>query len=300
MSLIVNFTPTGMVPTKAMTPHVPLRIDEIIDEVQQAVQIGITMVHLHARDPATGLPTSCPATYGAIIQGIRQFAPDLVVCVSLSGRQAREFDQRAAPLRLEGSVKPDMGSLTLSSLNFVREASQNAPEMIQALAAEMLRRGIVPELEAFDVGMLHYAKYLEKKGLIRPPHYVNLILGNLASAQANLLHAGLLVNDLPAGALWSLGGIGAAQTPMNAVAVALGGGVRVGLEDNFWYDAGRTRLATNAALLRRIHHLAEIHGRPVMPPSELRRRLDLTPGFGTYGRRAATDSFATSAPPSSR
>jgi 3-keto-5-aminohexanoate cleavage enzyme len=282
--LIVNFTPTGMIPTKEMTPHVPITVAEIVDDVHRAVEIGITMVHLHARDEVTAEPSYKAETYGRIISGVRSFSKDLIMCVSLSGRDFKEFGQRSEPLQLDGDSKPDMGSLTLSSLNFNRVASMNSPEMIRSLAEKMKSRGICVELEAFDAGMINYAKYLERKGILQGPHYFNLILGNIACAQADLLHAGVMIGDLPDNSYWSLGGIGDAQLTMNSVAIAIGGGVRVGLEDNIWYDRGRSRLATNADLLRRIHGMAEANERKVMPPGKLRKLLNLKGGYGEYGR----------------
>jgi uncharacterized protein (DUF849 family) len=289
--LIVNFTPTGMIPTREMTPHVPIRTDEIIADVLAAHELGITLVHLHARDESSGQPTHRAEVYGRIIAGIRAKAPDLVIGVSLSGRHWSDFERRSEPLELDGVLKPDMGSLTLSSLNFNRQASLNAPDMVVRLARRMQERGIKPELEAFDAGMVNYAKYLIRKGLLTAPHYINLILGNVACAQADLLHAGVLLNDLPPDCLWAFAGIGDAQVTMNSIAVACGGGVRVGLEDNIWYDRGRTRLATNADLLRRIHVIAEANGRGIMPPAELRRRLKLrsggSEGYGCQPVRAS-------------
>jgi 3-keto-5-aminohexanoate cleavage enzyme len=284
VNLIIDFTPTGMIPTREMTPHVPISVQEIVEDVHRAVEIGITMVHIHARDKLSGQPTYRAEVYEEIIAGIRRFSADLVISVSLSGRTFTDFDRRAEPLRLEGSVKPDMGSLTLSSVNFNREASVSSPDMIQALAREMKARGILPELEAFDTGMVNYAKYLERKGLLEPPHYFNLLMGNVACAQADLLHAGVLIRDLPRDSLWSLAGIGDHQLMMNSVAIAAGGGVRVGLEDNIWYDRGRTKLARNEDLLRRIHRLAESNDREVMTPGELRGLLNLEDGHGCYGR----------------
>jgi len=285
MDLILNFTPTGMIPTKEMTPHVPISVEEIVEDVRRAVDIGITMVHLHARDAATGKSTYKAEVFGEIIAGIRSFSKDLVVCVSLSGRSIHEFEKRAEPLQLEGDLKPDMGSLTLSSLNFNRVASVNSPEMIQKLANEMRSRGILAELEAFDAGMINYGKYLEKKGILEPPHYFNLLLGNIACAQADLLHTGIMIHDLPDNSFWSLAGIGNYQWMMNSIAIVSGGGVRVGLEDNIWFDTARTRLASNSDLLRRIHRLAEATERRVMSPAKLRELLNLQPGYGKYGRR---------------
>jgi len=286
-SLIISFTPTGMLPTRAMTPHVPVSASEIVEDVHRAVEVGISMVHVHARDEATGEPTWRADVYERIVLGIRRFAPELVIAVSLSGRTFQEYEKRSEPLSLDGWAKPDMGSLTLSSVNFNRQASVNAPDMIQQLARAMQDRNILPELEAFDSGMINYAKYLESKGLLQPPHYFNLLLGNIACAQADLLHAGVMIRDLPPQSYWSLAGIGDAQLPMNAVAIAMGGGVRVGLEDQIWYDKGRTRLARNTDLLKRIHALAEANERTLMTPSELRQRLNLQAGNGDYGRRVA-------------
>jgi len=282
--LIINFTPTGMIPTKSMTEFVPVLASEIVEDVRKAWDLGITMVHLHARDAESGEPTYKKEIYAEIIRGIRDFAPELIICVSLSGRNFKELSQRADPLCLEGDLKPDMGSLTLSSLNFNQTASMNAPAMVQELARVMKDRGILPELEAFDVGMINYAHYLQKKGLIEGPFYFNLLLGNIACAQANLLHAGMMVNELPADSYWSLAGIGNAQLRMNSTAIAMGGGVRVGIEDNIWYDQRRTRLASNSDLIRRIHELARIHDRNIMSPSRLRALLNLKKGVEEYGR----------------
>jgi uncharacterized protein (DUF849 family) len=283
--IIINFTPTGMIPVKAMTPHVPVSVSEIVEDVHQAIEIGITMVHIHARDEKSELPTFKKEEYARIIEGIRKYSKDLIICVSLSGRNFKEFEQRIDALKLEGDLKPDMGSLTLSSLNFNAMESINSPDMIMALAKEMKDRKIKPELEAFDAGMINYAKYLERKGLLDPPHYFNLLLGNIACAQADMLHAGVMINDLPEHSYWSLAGIGDTQLKMNSLAIAFGGGVRVGLEDNIWYDGSRTKLARNADLIKRIHQIAEANERRLMPASRLRELLNLEPGFGKYGMK---------------
>lgn len=282
-NLIINFTPTGMIPTKEMTPHVPVDANEIIEDVHEACEIGITMVHLHARDPATGKPTYKSEIYAQIIEGIRKFDKELIICVSLSGRDFGEFEKRSEPLDPDGNLKPDMGSLTLSSVNFNRQASVNSPQMIQALAGKMKERGIKAELEAFDSGMINYANYLAKKELLTAPDYFNLLLGNIACAQANLLHVGVMVNDLPENSCWSLAGIGDMQLQMNSLAIAMGGGVRVGLEDNIYFDRERKILARNADLLKRIHTIAAANDRPLMTSGELRKRLNLREGSGQYG-----------------
>lgn len=282
--LIINFTPTGMIPTKEMTPHVPITVNEIVEDVHRAYELGITMTHIHAREEATGVPTYKKEIYAEMISGIRKYAPDLVICTSLSGRNFNTLDKRADVLSLEGDLKPDMGSLTLSSLNFNKVASMNAPNMIEDLAKIMKANGIVPELEVFDVGMINYGKYLVKKAYIKPPLYYNLLFGNIACAQTNLLHTGVMLNDIPENAFISIAGIGQGQLMMNSLAIAIGKGVRVGLEDNIWYDAERTQLATNSNLIERVHVIAKANNREIMTPSEFRTAMGMEPGYGRYGR----------------
>jgi 3-keto-5-aminohexanoate cleavage enzyme len=272
---ILNFTPTGMIPTKEMTQYVPISPDEIINDVLNVVDLGINMVHLHARDLVTGEPTYKKHIYAEIIRGIRQKEKDLILCVSTSGRNFHEFEKRSDCLNLAGELKPDFASLTLSSLNFNKQVSINSPQMIQDLAKKMLERGIRPELEAFDLGMINYARYLIHKGLLQPPYYFNLILGNIACAQADMLHLSLMIKELPEGSIWSVGGVGDYQLQMNTMAIAAGGGVRVGLEDNIWYDTERTRLTTNRDLVERIVSIAKAMGREPFSPKEARDLLKL-------------------------
>jgi uncharacterized protein (DUF849 family) len=274
---IVNFTPTGMIPTKVVTPSVPVQINEVVEQVCGAARLGANMVHLHARDQQTGDPTFERDIYARMIAGIRECHPDLVICVSTSGRIFSDFEQRSACLELKGDVKPDFGSLTLSSLNFNNQASMNSPQMIQDLAKKMQDHGIKPELEAFDLGMINYAAYLIKKNLITPPFYFNLILGNIACAQANLLNLGLMINELPDDSIWSAGGVGRSQLKMNALALIAGGGVRVGLEDNIYFDEERTRLATNEELVSRIIRIAAALERSPYSQQEARRSLGVAP-----------------------
>ena len=184
-----------------------------------------------------------------------------------------ELEKRADCLALDGDLKPDLASLTLSSLNFLSGASVNAPDTIIGLATIMRDRGIVPELEIFDLGMLNYAKVLERKGLLPGPVVANLFFGNVAGMQATLAEVGLATERLAPGAIWSGAGIGDFQLTAQALAVAAGGGVRVGLEDGIYLDRARTELATNAGLVERVHRLLDVHDRRAMTPAELRARL---------------------------
>lgn len=269
---IVNFCPTGMVPTKAMTPHVPISAPEIVDAVLEASAVGITIAHLHARLD-DGSPTSDPAFFAPIVDDIRKHAPNVVVCLTTSGRDCPDFERRSAVIEL----RPDMCSLTLSSLNFVGSASVNAPDTIQRLARKMDTFRVLPELECFDLGMINYGRYLVAKQIVREPLYWNLLFGNIAGMQSDLASIGLAVAQVPPGSMIALGGLGDHQLPVTAHAIAAGLGVRVGLEDNLWLDRGRRTLATNLDLVRRTHALMAIHERPLLTGAEFRAMAGIAP-----------------------
>ncbi|WMW79890.1 3-keto-5-aminohexanoate cleavage protein [Undibacterium cyanobacteriorum] len=272
--LIINVAPTGMVPNKEMSPHVPLTPKEIAADVIACVDEGASIAHLHGRDEQ-GQPTSEPRIVADIIERIRHEKPEVIITLTTSGRRAQEFEQRAQSLLLDGDVKPDMASLTLGSMNFATEASLNAPSMIMRLAELMLEKDIKPELEVFDLGMVHFAHVLIEKGLLKPPYYFNLLLGNVATAQAKLLHLGMMVNELPEGAVWAVAGLGRFQHQANALGIVAADGVRVGLEDNLWFDDQRQRLATNPDLVRRVAQQATAMGRQAASAQSVRERLQL-------------------------
>lgn len=268
----IVLAPTGMVPTRAMTPYVPLTPKEIAADVAEAAEIGISSVHLHARD-ATGAPAWDRNIYAEIIEQVRSVAPDVVINVSTSGRTWSELEKRADVLALDGDLKPDMASLTLSSLNFLHGASVNAPDVIRGLARIMRDRGITPELEIFDLGMLNFARVLRKEGLLVGPVAANLFFGNIAGLQPTLTEFGIAVERVPEQTTWCGAGLGAFQLTAHALAVNAGGGVRVGLEDGIHLDRARTRLARNADLVARVHDLLEISGRVAMTPEQYRQSV---------------------------
>lgn len=282
---IINFTPTGMLMMKEDTPYIPIYVDEIVTDVKKAYEIGITTVHLHARNRETQQPCYQKEVFREIISGIREFAPDLVIAVTTSGRCYNKFEMRTDVLELERDEKPDMGSLTLSSLNFNKTASINEPQMIKDILNKMNEKGIKPELEVFDAGMINYAKYLIKKGMLKQPYYFNIILGNIACAQPSLLQTGVLISELPENSICTLGAIGNFQLQTNALALVSGYGVRIGLEDNIWYDNARTKLATNEEYLLRIHKIMNTMDRTLCTSCEFREMAGLAEGYGRYGVR---------------
>jgi uncharacterized protein (DUF849 family) len=248
MKKIINFTPTGTQPTKENS-LAPLEVNEIIEEVHQAYEIGISITHIHARDPETFSNTYKKEIYGQIIQGIRKYCPKLLVCVSLTGRNFPEFKKRTEVLQL----LPDMGSLTMSSLNFPSGVSLNQPDMILSLIDEMEKYGVQPEIECFDSGMLNYTNYLIGKGKLNPPYHINVILGNIYNGQCDLNTLATIKNMSPKNSFVCLGGIGSQQLKSNTYGLLDFDGIRIGLEDNLYYR--NKDKATNTELLQRVHRL---------------------------------------------
>ncbi len=269
--LIINAAITGMVPQRHDSPYVPLTVPEILKDVRRCRDSGAGIVHVHARDD-DGRPTYRLEVYQEIIEGIRVRFPDLLISASCSGRIHRQFWQRSQVLDLQ----PDLGSLTLGSLNFPNQASVNAPEMIHGLADAMKQRGIMPELEVFDLGMAEYAHYLVGKGLIRPPLYANILLGSRGALRASAENLCLMIRALPQGTTWAATGIGRFQFFINSLSVAMGGHVRVGLEDALYYDWDTKTLATNAGLIDRVVGVAQAIGRPIATPQQTRAMLGFT------------------------
>jgi 3-keto-5-aminohexanoate cleavage enzyme len=272
--LIINAAITGMVPSRKDTLHVPLTPPEIVEDAVRCVRAGASIVHLHARDES-GQPTYRKEPYEQIVPSIRAECPDAILCVTTSGRKHNTFECRSDVLALTGDAKPDMASLTMGSMNFPVQAYVNTPEMIERLATAMTERGIVPEIEVFEAGMINTVKVLMRKEILRPPFYMNILLGSLYSAPASLFDLSCMVQSLPQGFCWAATGIGMFQLNINVAAVLMGGHVRVGLEDNIYFDNERKTLATNEELIRRIVRLSSALGRETATPREAREMIGL-------------------------
>lgn len=260
---LLNFCPTGAVHGKAASVHIPIDVDEIVADCDMALKAGAQMLHIHGRDEA-GEQSSDPAIVGRIIESIRRLpgGEHAVVCATTTGRANGDPAARAAVLGLVGQAKPDMASLTLSSLNFMQGPSVNAPKTIEYLAAQMKEAGIRPELEVFDLGMANMVHVLIKKGLIEPPYYINLLLGNIATAQAHVHHFSALLASLPDDSVVCVGGLGRFQGNAHRLGLMFAHGVRVGLEDSLRLpaDDGEWVLATNQQLIAAVAAQAQLMG----------------------------------------
>jgi 3-keto-5-aminohexanoate cleavage enzyme len=263
--LIIQLAPTGVIPTKSMTPHVPVTPNEIVHDTSIAYQLGASIVHIHARD-VEGKPTSDINVFAEIFSRIKEECPEMLICATTSGRFCPEVENRAKVLEL----KPDMATLSLGTVNFFDRPSVNTTETIKFLAERMNKYSIKPELEIFEPGFINTAKYFIKKGILKPPLHFNLLLGSLGSISADIRDLVYLVESLPSGNSWMGAGIGRFQTQIIVASILMGGHVRVGIEDALYYDVAQTKLATNEALVKRIVRIAGELGREIATPEEAR------------------------------
>jgi uncharacterized protein (DUF849 family) len=283
--LVVNVALTGLTTTRERVPHVPLTTTEIAEDAGRCFEAGARVVHLHARH-ADGTPDHRRETYAELIAAVRARCPEMIVCVTTSGRFEADIERRAHVLSLTGDERPDLASLTLGSLNFHSGPSVNDLEVVEELARRMAAAGIRPELEVFDLGMAHLAQRLVAAGALETPLYANLMLGFVNSAPADAASLVALLHALPAGSTWAAGGFGAYQLPANGLAVVVGGHVRTGLEDNPYLDWGTREPTTNAAMVARCVEIARLAGRRPATSAEVREWLDLAPA--AVARASAT------------
>jgi len=268
--LIIKLAPTGMIPTRSDTPYVPITCEEIVKDTYRAYKLGVSIVHVHARDEQ-GRPTHKKECFEEIFCEIKKRCSDIIICATTSGRVTPQVEHRSEVLDLN----PEMASLTMGSLNFPQHPSVNPMETIKTLATLMRDRGILPELEIFEPGFINTAKYLARKGYLKNPLHFNLLLGSLGSIPADMRDLVYLFESLPSGSTWSATGIGRFQTQINVAAMLMGGHVRVGIEDSIYYNYPRKELGTNVKLVKRIVKIAKELGREIATPDEAREILGL-------------------------
>ncbi len=273
--LIITVAPVGAELQPGDTPHLPVTPAALGETARRCRQAGASIVHVHCRTD-DGTNTHDTGRFAEAFAAIRA-ASDLIVQFSSGGAIGMTPQERAAPLAL----RPEMATLTCGTVNFGDDVFENSFPVMRGILAEMTRYGVRPELEIFDWGHLSNARRLEREGLLAFPQHVDFVLGVPGGLDASVGHLAALVADLPAGCTWSVAGIGRSQLQMAAVAVAMGGHVRVGLEDNIYYSRGR--LASNDELVARVARLAAELGRPVATPAQARELLGLDPARAAEG-----------------
>lgn len=265
--LIITVAPVGAELTPDQTPHLavtPKALGEVARKIEAA---GASIIHVHCRND-DGTNTHEVERFEQAYEEIRS-TTGLIVQFSTGGAIGMTPEERASVLRLE----PEMATLTCGSVNFGDDIFENSFPIMRGILRAMHEHGVKPELEIFDKGHLSNARRLHKEGLLEFPQHVDFVLGVPGGLEGTVQNLCELVDDLPHGCSWSVAGIGRMQLPLAMAAMAMGGHVRVGLEDNIYYSKGR--LATNEELVARVVRIAEELGRPVATPAQARKILRL-------------------------
>jgi 3-keto-5-aminohexanoate cleavage enzyme len=270
--VIIAAAIVGAEVTRAQSPHVPYTPAEIARAAVDAGRAGAAVVHLHARWP-DGRPSQDPRHFREIVDRIRDAGSDVVIQVSTGGAVGMSLDERLGSL-VEGA---EMGTLNLGTMNFGDGVFVNTRPDIVTVAGRLRAGGLVPECEVYDAGMLETLRWLLDRGHLAPPYHVQLVLGvpgGMAATERNLR---FLVEGLPPGEAWSVAGVGRAQLPIAALAVALGGHVRVGLEDNLYVSKGVLARGSGELVAQAVSAVRGA-GREPATPDEARALLGIKRG----------------------
>jgi 3-keto-5-aminohexanoate cleavage enzyme len=271
--MIITVAVTGSRATKEMNPAVPYSPEEIIQAAVESHKAGAAIVHVHVRNPKTGQPSLKIEYFKQVLEGIREKC-DMIVNLTTSPLWFEGSDDDAISGRLQRVfLKPDMCSFDLGSNNLPDQVAVSHPIKFGEVAAKCMQdNGVKPEIEVFDSGHIYQAIDLIQRGFIDDPPYFQLCMGvkwGIEASPENLL---FMKSKLPLAAIWSVIGVGKDQLPMIAMAMLLGGNVRVGFEDNIYLKKGILALG-NAQMVEMAADLAERLGRQVATPAEARRLL---------------------------
>ncbi|UCF57873.1 MAG: 3-keto-5-aminohexanoate cleavage protein [Deltaproteobacteria bacterium] len=269
--LIITAAVTGSRITRDVTPYIPITPDEIVQSAIECWEAGAATVHIHVRDPKTGLGTQDIVLFRQVVEQLRE-RTDLLLCLTTSGIPGRNLPigERLKPLELE----PELASFDAGSINLGGSVFINTPEFLEAAARKMKEKGVKPELEIFDVGMMVTCLRMRDQGLLEEPLHFQFVLGTpwgIPATPKSFFH---LYEYLPENRTWSIIGIGSAHLPMAMLGLIMGGHVRVGMEDNIYYQE-RVLAKTNAQFVERIVRIAQEYGREIASPEEAREILGL-------------------------
>ena len=269
--LIITAAITGSRITRDATPYIPITPEEIVTSAIECENAGASIVHIHVRDPNTGLGTQDIGLFRQVVEPLRE-KTDLVLCLTTSGIPGRNLaiEERLTPLEL----KPELASFDAGSINLGGSVFINTSEFLQAAAIRMREKGVKPELEIFDVGMMVTCLRMREEGSLTDPLHFQFVLGTpwgIPATPKSLIH---LLDYLPDRSTWSVIGIGKAHLPICMMGLILDGHIRVGMEDNIYYRKGELA-KTNAQLVERIVRIAKEYGREVATPQDARKILGL-------------------------
>jgi uncharacterized protein (DUF849 family) len=286
--VMISCAVTGSADTPGKNPAVPVTPEQIAASAIDAAKAGAAIVHIHVRDPKTGLPSMDGSHYAEVVDRIRSSGTDVVINLTTGpgGRFSPSPDDAMKPgpgttLRTPRQrvqhvldLRPEICSLDMGSMNMGPNVFVNTPPILEAMAKDIREAGVTPELEVFETGHLLLAKRMIETGFVKPPGMFQICLG-IAWGQPATPEAMLYMrNLLPPGCTWFAFGISLHQFPMAAQAVILGGHVRVGLEDNLYLERGKLT-PSNAALVARAVKIVELLGCSIATPADARQMLGL-------------------------
>ncbi len=300
--VIITCAITGSIHTPSMSPYLPVTPDEIAEATIGAAEAGAAIVHLHARDPKTGAPDQTPELFAKFLPRIKQTS-NVVINLTSGGAATMPVAERAGPAR---ALKPEVASLNMGSMNFALypmldrfkefkhdwekpylEGSRdrifrNTFKDIEFILEACSDNGTRFEFECYDTGHLYNLAHFLDRGLVKPPLFVQTvfgILGGIGTHPDDVLHQRRTADRLfgRENYQWSVLGAGRNQMPIAAMAAAMGGNVRVGLEDSLWLGAGKLA-QSNAAQVKNVRQIIEGLGLEIASPDEAREMLALKGG----------------------
>lgn len=268
--LIITAAICGAEVTKEQNPAVPYTVAEIAREARLSYEAGAAVIHLHVRED-DGTPTQRKERFEECIAAIKAECPDVIILPTTGGAVGMSAEERLTATELY----PEIATLDCGTCNFGDDIFVNDMTMLRAFGKRMIENHIKPEFECFERGHLDTAIRLAEKGLAPGhPMQVNLVLGVPGCTPATVEDLVYLVGRLPKDATWTVTGVGRGAFPMAAAAIAMGGNVRVGFEDNIYLEKG-VKAASNGELVAKVVRLARELGRPIATPAEARKILGL-------------------------
>lgn len=268
--LIITAAISGAEVTKANNPAVPYTVEEMVREAKSAVDAGAAVIHLHVRED-DGTPTQSKDRFEETMKAIQEACPDVIILPSTGGATWMTAKERLQPVFL----KPEIATLDCGTCNFGGdEVFTNTVNMIEEFSTTMKEHGVKPECEVFEKGMIDTAIKMMEKGLISKPMHFNFVLGVPGAMTATARDLVFMVGSIPEGSTWVATGVGRNSFPMAQMAIAMGGNVRVGFEDNVYMEKG-VLAKSNGELVAKVVEMARIAGRPIATSAEAREMMGL-------------------------
>ncbi len=267
--LIITAAVCGAEVMRRHTPYIPLTPEEIANEACLSREAGASIVHIHVRDQ-DGNPTQDVKIFRRVVELIRSKYPDVIIQVSTGGAVGMDAEERLQSIYSH----PEMATLDVGTTNFGDDIFVNDMPLIRHFAKKMSETNVMPEFECFEIGHVHNALKVVKEGLIKGHLHFDFVLGVPGACTADVRNLIRMVDTIPSNATWTVSGIGKHEFEMAAHAIAMGGNVRVGLEDNIYLSKG-VLAKSNAELVEKIVKMSREIGREVANPKEAREMLGI-------------------------